>query len=349
MPITVQQMENLANLTLDYYYKTPKVMAQTLQDKPLLRLVRANKTKFPGGKENISGAVKGEYTTTLQGFEYDDTVGYQNPANAKRWNVPYKLIHWGITFTMHELAQNGISIVDTTTGESESTHSQAEKIQLGNLMKEKVEDMVEGSERGFNEMFWRDGTQDSKLVPGVTYFVVDDPTAATVVAGIDQSTNTWWRNRADLAITLGDTTGASQALVTKLQTEERQLRRYGGRPNVRLCGSDFLDRLEKELRYKGNYTDTGWANKGGLDVAIDDVKFKGTKFEYDPTLDDLGWAKRCYVLDTRRLHCAEMDGEANKSHNPARPENKYVFYRAKTWIGGLICEQRNCHGVYGFA
>lgn len=38
-----------------------------------------------------------------------------------------------------------------------------------------------------------------------------------------------------------------------------------------------------------------------------------------------------------------------KRHNPARPADKYVMYRALTWVGGLVCRQRNANGVYSIA
>jgi hypothetical protein len=41
-----------------------------------------------------------------------------------------------------------------------------------------------------------------------------------------------------------------------------------------------------------------------------------------------------------------MEGEDMKKHNPARPADKYVLYRAQTWTGGLVCRQRNTSGVY---
>jgi hypothetical protein len=43
--------------------------------------------------------VKGEYTTTIQGFSADDTVTYRNPANVKQATFPYKRIHAGIEVT----------------------------------------------------------------------------------------------------------------------------------------------------------------------------------------------------------------------------------------------------------
>jgi len=248
---------------------------------------------------------------------------------------------------MHELAKAGVSVTDTTTGKSTSDHSQEEKIRLANMLEEKVWDMMDGTDRSMNLMYWRDGTSDSKLIPGIRSFILDDPTSATVVLGIDQSVNTFWRNRASLALASG--TPANQVVVTKLQNEWRQLRRFGGRPDLVLCGSSFLDFVEQELRSKGNYTLEGWSSKKSTDASLADVSFKGVNFKYDPTLDDLSLQKYCFVLDTRHIFPMYIEGENWKKHNPARPENKYVLYRAQTYMGGLICDQRNCHGVYSIA
>lgn len=344
MPFTAQELENVSNAVIDYHMDTPNVRSQSLQDKPLLQAMRAAEKEFPGGKENIDVRVKGDYTTTIMGFEHDDTVTYANPANIKTATFPWKLIHSGIQMTMHELLKAGISISDTSNGKGETRHSENEKIVLADLLKDKVEDMIEGTDRGMNEMFWKDGTQDSKEVPGLQSFILDDPTSATVVAGIDQSVNTWWRNRASVAIDAS--TAANQNIVTTLQGEWRQLRRYGGRPNLVLCGSDFIEAMENELRAKGNYTLEGWTSKKATDASLADISFKGVNFQYDPTLDDMSKSKYCYVLDTRRIFPKVLQGESMKKHQPARPENKYVFYRAMTWAGGLVCTQRNCHGVY---
>lgn len=344
---TVAELENIANAALDFYLDRRKVEAQTLQDKPLLKAMRAAKETFPGGKENLSGAVKGEYTTTIQGFKNDDSVGYSNPTNIKRYTYPWKLIHGGIQFSMHELAKDGISVVDTVTGKSTSEHSDREMTAIANILEDKFDDMMEGWDRGFNNMYWADGTDDADKVPGLTSFLLNDPTSATVVGGIDQYANSWWRNRASLA--LDASTPANNVVTTKLQKEYRQLRRYGGNPKLWLAGSDFIEALEKELRASGTYTQDGFMSKGKTDTGMADISFKGNAIQYDPTLDDLSKSKYLYVLDTRHIKPKVIEGEEDKKHNPARPENKYVFYRAMTWMGGLICNKRNAHGVYSIA
>jgi hypothetical protein len=344
---TVAEVENIANSTLDFYLERRKVEAQTLQDKPLLKAMRAAEKTFPGGKELLTGAAKFDYTTTIQGFENDDEVDYANPTNTKRYSYPWKLIHSGIQFSMHECAKDGISISDTTNGKGESEHSDRELTALVNILEEKFDDMMEGTDRGFNEMYWADGSADPKLVPGVTSFVLNDPTSATVVGGIDQSSNTGWRNRASLA--LDASTPSNNVVTTKLQKEYRQLRRYGGNPTLWLAGSDFIEALEKELRASGTYTQDGFMSKGKTDTGMADISFKRNAIMYDPTLDDLGKSKYLYVLDPKVFQPWVVDGENMKKHFPARPENKYVFYRAMTWMGGLVCKKRNALGVYSIA
>lgn len=347
MPFTPAEIENVANSTINFHMDRGKVLSQSVQEKPLYEAMTKAEKEFPGGTGDITVRVKGIYSTTIQGFSGDDTVSYGNPTNVRVAKYPWKLIHSGINFTMDELLRAGISVTDTMVGKTTSQHTDAELVQLVNLIEDKIEDMKEGTERGMNLMYWRDGTQDSKLVPGIRSFILDDPTTATVVGGIDQSVNTWWRNRASLGIASSDAT--LQGLVQTLQAEWRQLRRYGGQPNLVLCGSDFLTWFEKELRAKGNYTLEGWDKSGKIDASVADVAFKGTAFTYDPTLDDESKSKYCYVLDTRYIKPMVVSGEARKNHAPARPETKYVFYRAMTWVGGLVCNKRNAHGVYSIA
>ena len=347
MPFTPAEVENIANSTLNFFMDRGKVLSQAIQEKPLYDALTKAEKEFPGGRGDIEVRVKDTYTTTIQGFSGDDTVSYANPANVLVAKYPWKLIHSGISFTMDELLRAGISVSETTQGKSTVEHTEAELVQLVNLIEDKIEDMQEGYERGMNLMFWRDGSTDSKLVPGIRSFILNDPTTATVVAGIDQSVHTKSRNRASLSI--DSSTASNQNLVQTLQKEWRQLRRYGGRPNLVLAGSDLLDAFEKELRSKGNYTLEGWAKSGKIDASVADVEFKGVSFQYDPTLDDESLSKYCYVLDTRFIKPMVVSGEARKKHTPARPETKYVIYRAQTWVGGLVCSKRNAQGVYSIA
>jgi hypothetical protein len=349
MPFTAQEINNIANASLDFFMKGP-AMAQTLEQRPTLKAMRAAQKTFPGGKEAIVGNVKGEYTTTMTGYSGDDTVTYGNPANLKQWNYPWRELHGGIAVTATELKKDGITIVDTNGAET-VTHSGADLTRITSLFADKLDDMAEGSARGMNEILWRDGSQDAKAFPGIQSIILPTATAATgVTGGIDRAANWWWRNRALTGASKITASAANQTLTRTLRDEARQLIRYGGKPSLLPAGSAFLSRLEMEVQEKGIYTQQGFANNGKTDIGMADISMRGVgTFYYEPELDNLGLQYFAYFLDPRRLFLDVMEDEDMKQHNPNSPAEKYVIYRSVTWTGGLVAQQLNCHGVYEVA
>jgi hypothetical protein len=342
MPFTSQELGNIANAVLDYHIRG-KVESQVLQDRPLFNDLNAGKKTFGGGKEFITGRVKGQYSSAVQGFSHDDEQAYVNPANIKQYKAKWYEVSSGISVTLTELKTAGISVVDSLNSANVTQHSDQELYNLTNLLDDKFEDLDEGSKRSFAEMLWRDGTQDSKAVPGIKSFILTSPNSG-ITFGIDRAANAWWRNRASLNI--DTSTASNQNLVNTLQKEMRQLRRYGAPKHKMYAGSDWMDAFERELRSKGNYTLEGWAKSGRIDASIADLAFKGVDIIYEPYLDDLGEAKFMYCLDMNAIKLMPMEGEEWKVHTPARPAERYVMYRALTWTGALTAKQLNTSGVY---
>ena len=348
MAFTQAELDNIANAALDYYIDKGNVYAQSLQDKPLLKAMDSAAKTFPGGKGELSVAVKGTYTTTVSGYTHNDTVTYANPANIKRANYAWKEHHAGISLTLTELKKDGISVTDSTTSAGTSNHSGRDQTVLVNLFQDKLDDMMEGYSRGMNDFLFGDGTADANAIAGIQTLIKDVPGTGTT-GGLSNATNTWWRNRANVAIA---TTATGQELIETIHSEMRQLKRFGGKPTVAVCGSAFLDRLADELRRNGNYSQTGFAR--GQNIAMGEISYNGLTFQYDPTLDDLTIAtknpsKRCYIIDPTKLCMHYMDGEKMKRHSPARPADQYVMYRAVTTTAALSATQLNCHGVYEIA
>jgi len=344
MPLNGQEINNIEAALLDSYMKSEDYR-QTIQERPLYDAMNSKKKEFPGGKESIRGNVSGDFTTSFMGYTHDQSVTYGNPANLKQFNWEWKELHAGISVTHTELKKNGITVDDTPGKEKTSTHTDAELIQITDLLKDKNEDMAEGSARSMNTIMWADGTSSALLFPGVTGIVTNDPTTG-VIAGIDRAGNTWWRNRSLVGASKIISSVSLQTLTKTLRTEVRQLRRYGGKPKLILAGSGFLDKLEAEAHEKGTYTQTGWADKS-IDIGEPVMVIRGLgSIMYDPTLDDMGLQNFCYFLDTRHLFPQVMSGEDMHQHSPSRPAEKYVMYRAVTWTGCLVGRKMNCHGVY---
>lgn len=337
---------DIASAVLKNYARSAALL-QTMQDRPLLKFLNANKKTFPGGNQYVSDAVQGAVMNDTAGFfvgyTEDDTLTFAQAANLLRAEFQWFETHAGLIITWTELKKDGITIVDSN---KKSEHADMAFTRLTSLLENRMDDFGESWSRAMNTMLWRDGTQDAKQVPGVQALLTQTPTIG-VTGGLNRATYTWWRNRVSLAIPVS---AQNQSLTRTLRNEQRQLRRYGGQPNKLLCGSDFLTGLEIEVSEKGYYTMTGFANKGNNDMGMADIAMRGVGvFEYDPTLDDLNLGKYCFEFDSRRIRLRPMEGEDNKVTNAARPYQYMVFLESMTWTGTLHTTQLNCHGVYSIA
>lgn len=359
MAFTAGEIANIANAALDYYFNKGDTFKQSLQKRPLWDKLERSKKTFPGGKGNISLAIEGDFgdgsgNDVVKGYTHNDSVGFFTPANIKRANYPWREHHIGLTMTHTELKIDGISVVDTN-GERTSNHSQREMTVLVGLLEDKLFALGEQYARSMNTLAYGDGVADAKALAGLASIVKDNPVAGTV-GGIDQATTKWWRSRARTqayaaAVTAtpglaghgGDAVQTNVAdggaLLQTLQYEYRQLIRYGGKPNFAVCGSAFLDAMEKELRANGIYSVAGF--DGSTDVSIGALKFMNVTFQYDPTLDDMNLSKRCYWLDTDAIFLEAMENEWRKDHTPARPADKFILYRSITSTGQMVAKQLN--------
>jgi hypothetical protein len=233
-------------------------------------------------------------------------------------------------------------------GINTSNHSQRDLTVLVNLLDNKLADMAEQSARSLNTLLWGDGAADAKALAGIRALVTDDPTTGTV-GGIDRSVaaNAWWRNHSNVATPVASAATGGGTLITYIQGLYRQLTRFGGRPTHAYCGSDFLAALESELRANGNYSMQGFS--AGKDVSVGSINHMGLEFQYDPTMDDLTFNKRCYLLDLQNIFIQAMDGEWRRRHNPARPENAFVYYTSLTYTGQVVAKQLNSSAVVAIA
>ncbi|HWZ87279.1 MAG TPA: phage major capsid protein, partial [Polyangiaceae bacterium] len=334
MAFTAGEIASIANASLDYYFNKGGQFDQSIQNKPLLNMLETRKKTFPGGKGNISMAIVGQYgdgsgNDVVKGYTHNDAVGFFTPANIKRANYPWREHHIGLTLTHTELKIDGISVVDTN-GERTAEHSKRELTVLVNLLEQKLFSLGEQYARTMNGLMWGDGTTDAKALAGMRSIIKDNPCVGTT-GGLDQTAATgftWWRNRAWTAAMLaqiGTTPGDAisgggpvtsdpangGALLQKLQHEYFQLIRYGGKPTVALAGSSFIDAMMIERRANGFYTMTGFSNS--QDISSGDIILPGgTKVQYDPTLDDLGYAKRMYWFDPKCIFLMAMEDEWRK-------------------------------------
>ena len=305
---------------------------------------------YKATKGDIIAPVQGEYTTTVQGYNTDDTVAYGNPANTKQVRYTPKEHHSGLGVTYSEMKRDGVITSETPDhlGNLEEP-GKMEKVHVTKLMKNKINDLMQGYHNGMAVTLWGDGTADAKKFAGIRSLILDNPAAAnSSVGGLSTTNNSWWRNYADIAIA---TTANGLELTEALDRCFRRIKRYNKMAEwVIVCGSAFEDRIFKEMRAKGMLTDSGWRNNDN-DMAVDMPKYRGKPIMLDYNLDDLGtvgaadMTKRAYIVDCSRIRFYAFDGDYMAKHTPPRPHDKYVFYHALTTTGALVADQLNSSAV----
>lgn len=328
-----------------YHYVREGSLAQTEQDRPLLRFLRAGQKSFPGGNYYISRAVRGASLADTAGFfsgyQEDDELLFKQSANVQRVETRWYEVHAGLIITWTELKKDGISIGKNN---ARNEHAGIEIDRLTSLLAERLEDYGDAWSRSLNKMFWQDGVQDSKQIPGLRYWFTDGNTTGTK-GGISRATYSWWRHHSFLNQAVSE---ENQTLTKALRSKQRIIRKRGGKPNKFFCGSVWMDSLEEELQKKGEYTNTGFTGKN--DIGMGEIALRGVgNFEYDPELDDQGMSNYCFELDSRRLKLEPMEGEDNKIIDPERPYNYAVFLQSMTFTGALTCNQLNANAVWSVA
>ena len=334
---------DLGNALLPLYTRG-ETLSQTTEDKPLLKWFEEKKKSFPGGNATVSDPVQGAYmsdTQGLQGYSQDDQLQFGQAMNIQRTSFPWKEHNFGLIISWSELKADGITI---DSNQKETKHSERELFVLTGIMKNRMADFMESYQRSKARLFFLDGSQDPKAMPGLQS-IITQTSAVGTTGGISRSAYPWWQHRVNLNLT---PSAENQSMCRFFQTELRQLRKYSGRPSKAICGSSFLNALETEVYAKGVLTQTGFQNKGQTTFGMAKISLLGLgEFEWDPMLDDLGQGKLCYIMDDRRIKVRPMEDEDDKVLVPERPYNYLVFLYNMTWTGVMTSEQLNCQGLYG--
>jgi len=350
MALTITNFDNVVNEAIDFYLGGDS-FAQYVQEKPLLNALISKQKTIPSGyayvQKPVAFADVGNEANSFQYFAHADQVNFPHPDNTLQAKYQWREVHAGMAITETELTQDGITLVDSG---ATSRATGREKTAISNLLDNKINGMMEGWARNFDAALHKDGTQDSQAFVGLTGIVLDDPTATATVGGLAQGTYALWRNRALVGANKITASASGQTLSKTLRSEVRQLRRYGGRPDLIIAGSQAIDALELEVSEKGVYTMSGFANNGKTDVGLAGIAMRGVgDVVYDPSLDDMGRSKFIYMLDTKQLGLTVLEGRDRVKRTPTRPYDQYVLLKALTWAGTMHCWQRNAQGVYEVA
>lgn len=352
MPMTPAQFAAGANKQLEVYSKENPV-DQIGYEKPFLKWLLAHKKDAPGGNQYFNEKVHIAYDSNYQNYYGDDQVDYNRRDTVRLAKFAWFNFHDGFMLNEDELAANGITMTD----DRNSVVTDAEKIQIYNLLTQNHDDLRDGVQEQFNLEMLLDGTQDPKAAQGLDLLVSTTP-ASTTVGGLPGSAS-WWQNNVNGPINVTN----PEDLITAMETTWRDCTRYGKKsaPDKILCGGDFYDAYRDAVNATNQrqvVIREGGTGGPKIDGGTSDLYFKGVLVEYDPTFDEIdtmfgpvspAWSKRCYFLNSKTIKLRPLPGHWMVNRKPSRMYDRYVYYFAMTSKYRLTINKRNANAVLWIA
>lgn len=353
MPFSAQELQDAGKIALDFYTKKNPI-DQVAIERPLMKALMGKKKSFPGGKQYIVEQLRYRYQSNFQWFNGASVVSYNKRVTIEQAQFPWRSAHDGFSLDEDRLAQNGIVIDDNSRG---GNASQAEQVQLTNLLTESTETLRLGFEEKFSMFLHLDGSSSTDAIAGLDSIVSLAPTSGTV-GGIDRATATYWRNNVSTGLTAPTTQATAVTFLAALETMWRACVKNGGRPDLIFAGAAFIDAYIAAMNYVGQQIQYAGGEARKLDGGVSGVYYKGIEIQWCPEFDDnfggfvspaTGWTKRCYFINSKHLTLRPMEGQDMVTRKPPRVYDKYVYYWALTWRGALTTNRANAHAVISVA
>lgn len=349
MPFSAQEFIDASKVGLDFY-NAENPVDQVGVERPLLKALQAKKKTAPGAKQYIVEQLRTNYGSNFQWFNGSAVVTYNTRRTIEQANYAWRSCHDGFAISEDRLTQNGIILTDDR-GSMGSSATDAEKIQLTNLIKEQGEALNLGFKEQFSSQLHVDGTQSADAIAGLDALVSLTPTSG-VVGGIDRSVaaNAYWRNNVATSLTTTTSTGT---ILNQMEVMWRQCMRNGGRPNLIIAGSTFIDGYRNFVLNTFGRMDFGPSNTKKIEGGTSVLTFQGEEVQWSPEFQDLDsrfgpattWEKRCYFLNTNFLQLRPMQGHDMCNRKVPRAYDRYEYYFALTWKGALTMSRSNAQAV----
>lgn len=351
MPFSAQDLQDAGKVGIDFYLSNNPV-DQIAMDRPLLKALQGKKKTAPGAKQYIVEQLRKTYGSNFQWFNGSSIVSYNRRQTIEQANYAWRSCHDGFALDEDRLAQNGIIITDDR---STSKASDAEKVMLTNLIEEQSEALRLGFQEQFSWALHLDGTQSTDAISGLDALVSLTPTSGTV-GGIDrsQAANAYWRNNVATGLTTTTSTGT---ILNQMEIGYRACVRNGGRPDLMIGGSTFIDGYRNFVLNTFGRMDFGPSNQKKIEGGTESMTFHGVELQWSPEFAELDsryapstlWEKRLYMLNTGTIRLRPLEGHDMIGRKPPRAYDRYEYYWALTWRGALTMNRSNANAVLALA
>jgi hypothetical protein len=243
----------------------------------------------------------------------------------------------------------------------EERENKGSRAQIFDLLKAKTKQALLGIQEGFAKALiqgngphtatqittaWTSTNNDSTFITPLPLMVAYDPTTATAVGNITQSTYSFWQNK---------TKNSSATTFAGFLTEVENLRNTcskgpGGPPDLHLVDQNVYELYVAALRSQNRFTDYKKA-----DMPFATVALHGEAVTWDELVPDaangtiasipVAASGTWYMLNTQFF---QMKYFLNFEPGPfIKPENQDAKVAQVLWHGGWGVSNRRKHGVMG--
>lgn len=183
-----------------------------------------------------------------------------------------------------------------------------------------------------------------KHFAGIAHYIQKDPTTANTVEGIDQSSESWWRNKTKSAVASWTTNKAGLA---DMRTMYNDVSESNDHPDFILADQGTYEAYESMLQADTRYLDTRFGDAGFINL-----RFKGAVVTYDEHFDTVGTPQTfstgegvMYFLNSRYLSWV-VDKETDFMTTPfVKPYDQDARVAHILLMGNLTTGNRRRGGV----
>jgi hypothetical protein len=184
-------------------------------------------------------------------------------------------------------------------------------------------------------LFYSNTENGGKSIGGLQHLVADEPTSSATIGGIDQSTQTWWRNQeysfSDSSVTAGPTT-----IVHAMNEVHRRTIRGTDKVDFWVAGGTYFTYFEESMQPNQRFMSAGQGETG-----FDSYKYKGGDVFFDENCSNT----RMYALDTDYIHFRPHVNRNFITMKDRMAVNQDAVVVPMFWGGNMTVSNRSLQGL----
>jgi hypothetical protein len=149
------------------------------------------------------------------------------------------------------------------------------------------------------------------------------------------------------------TTTTTGTILNSMETTWRSCIRNGGKPDMILAGSSYIDGYRQFVMNTFGRMDFGPSNQKEIEGGTKSMTFHGVEMQWSPEFADLDaryapatlWEKRCYFLNLQTIRLRPLAGHNMVTRKPPRAYDRYEYYFALTWRGAMTMNRSNANAA----